>query len=185
MAVRTLTVIMALPYFLLILQSFFGVLTPEKESINWRSRRVLTWADFKAKPVETAPNAAMTSTSILIDFGYDNAAMHYHLSCVFYPEKSWSKVSSARILGHEQGHFDVSQLFTRKMHKALSNYTFSRATADRDIKAIYQKVATEQSKYQALYDQQTNYSRDATEQAAWEIKIKQELSDLVAFADYP
>ena len=71
------------------------------------------------------------------------------------------------------------------MHKALSNYVFTRATADRDIKAIYQKVATEQSNYQALYDQQTNYSRNATEQAAWEIKIKQELSDHVTFADYP
>jgi hypothetical protein len=170
---------------LILVSSLFTFLPAEKESINWRSRRVLTWSDFKGTAVEAAPNAAMTSTSILIDFGYDKRSMHYHLSCVFYPEKSWTKVSSTHILSHEQGHFDISQLYTRKLHKALSAYQFKSSTVDRDVKAIYEKIASEQSRYQVLYDQQTNYSRNTNEQVAWEEKIQQELAVLAAFADYP
>ncbi|ULQ50641.1 DUF922 domain-containing protein [Flavihumibacter fluvii] len=157
----------------------------EKESINWRSRRDLTWSDFKGKPVETAPNAAMTSTSILIDFNYDNTTLKYHLSCVFYPEKSWTKVSSSHILGHEQGHFDISELYTRKLHKALSEYSFRANTVDKDIKAIYERIAREQSAYQALYDQQTNYSRNTQKQEEWQGQIISELNGLSQFSAYP
>jgi predicted secreted Zn-dependent protease len=107
------------------------------------------------------------------------------LTCVFYPEKSWTKVSSPHILGHEQGHFDISQLFTRKLHEALKAYKFRQKSADSDIKAIYEKIAAEQSGFQVLYDQQTNYSRNAAEQGAWQERIKQELSNYSEYADYP
>ena len=170
---------------LILVYSLLTLLPVEKESLNWRSRRVLTWSDFKGKAIDAAPNAAMTSTSILIEFGYDNQNLHYHLSCVFYPEKSWTKVSSEHILWHEQGHFDISQLYTRKLHQSLREYKFKATSIDRDIKVIYENITREQSRYQSLYDQQTNYSRNVTEQEVWNEKIKQELASLSAFADYP
>lgn len=157
----------------------------EKESINWRTRRELTWTDFRGTPVETAPNAAMTSTSILINFNYDKSGLRYNLSCVFYPGKSWTKVSSRHILGHEQGHFDISELYTRKLHKALQEYKFRENTADADIRAIYGQVAKEQAAFQSLYDQQTNYSRNTPEQSSWQDKIRAELDALKAYALYP
>lgn len=158
---------------------------PEKESINWRSRRKLNWTDFKGNPVTTAPNAALTSTSILINFGYDDRSLTYQIKCVFYPQKSWTKVASSHILSHEQGHFDISQLFTRKLHQALSNYTFKAASVDKDIQKIYQQISLDQAAFQQLYDNETNYSRNPAEQKKWQEKIETELAGLEKFASYP
>jgi Bacterial protein of unknown function (DUF922) len=173
-------------HFLIVLINLLVSFTAtEKESINWRTRRALTWADFKGAPVEAAPNAAMTSTSILIDFNFSKQQLQYHLNCIFYPEKSWTKVSSDHILGHEQGHFDISELFTRKLHKALADYRFQPKTADKDITAIYKRIAKEQSAYQALYDAETNYSRNNQQQANWQLTIAAALKEFDSFANYP
>jgi hypothetical protein len=176
---------MTLHFLIVLINLLVSFTLPEKERINWRTRRALTWADFKGAPVEAAPNAAMTSTSILIDFNFNNEELKYHLNCVFYPEKSWTKVSSDLILGHEQGHFDISELFTRKLHKALAGYHFQQKTADKDITTIYKRIAKEQSAYQALYDTQTNYSRNTPEQANWQLTIAAALKEFDAFANYP
>jgi hypothetical protein len=177
--------IMFLPVILIFIQSFFSGVTAEKESINWRTRRVLSWTDFKAIPLESAPNAALTSTSILINFGYDHKSLTYQLQCVFHPEKSWARVKTPRILVHEQGHFDISELFTRKLHKALIEYQFRPTSVDKDVMKIYQQVAEDQAAYQKLYDQETNYSRNAEGQAVWQKKIEKELNEFEKYAGYP
>lgn len=156
----------------------------EREKINWRSRRTLNWNDFKGNPVAAAPNAALTSTSILINFGYDDQSLTYKIQCVFYPQKSWTKVQSNHILAHEQGHFDISQLFTRKLHKALSEYRFRAASVDRDVQKIYQQISQDQAAFQQLYDQETNYSRNLAEQKNWQDKIEKELEELEQYAGY-
>lgn len=159
--------------------------TAERENINWRSRRTLHWNDFKGNPVAAASNAALTSTSILINFGYDDQSLTYKIQCVFYPQKSWTKVQSNHILAHEQGHFDISQLFTRKLHKALSEYRFRAASVDRDVQKIYQQISQDQAAFQQLYDKETNYSRNLAEQKNWQDKIEKELEELKPYAGYP
>ncbi|MBC6490278.1 DUF922 domain-containing protein [Flavihumibacter stibioxidans] len=160
-------------------------ISAERENINWRSRRILNWNDFKGNPVAAASNAALTSTSILINFGYDDQSLTYKIQCVFYPQKSWTKVQSNHILAHEQGHFDISQLFTRKLHKALSEYRFRAASVDRDVQKIYQQISQDQAAFQQLYDNETNYSRNLAEQKNWQDKIEKELEELKPYAGYP
>lgn len=176
---------MLLPFLLLFIQGLFSFPPAEKESINWRTRRTLNWNDFKGQPVESASNAALTSTSILISFNYDQQSLSYNLQCVFYPEKSWTKVKSVRILAHEQGHFDISQLFTRKLHKALSEYRFQEGSVDKDVMEIYQRIGREQAAFQQLYDRETNFSRDAASQLKWQENIDSLLKSLQAYAAYP
>lgn len=158
---------------------------PTDEPINWRDRRTLQWQDFKAVPVSTAPNAALTSTSILINFRYNEESLQFHLNCVFYPYKSWTKVTTPHILAHEQGHFDISQLFTRKLYKELKEYDFKPRSVEADIQAIYQRITAEQAAYQNLYDKESNFSRDAEGQKAWLVRIEKELASLKDFANYP
>lgn len=157
----------------------------DADSINWRNRRTLTWSDFKAAPVQTAPNAALTSTSILINYRYNDESLQFNLICVFYPHKSWTKVKTNHILAHEQGHFDISQLFTRKLYKELKAYKFKPETVDRDVQEIYQRITQEQADYQNLYDKETNYSRNAAGQESWSQRIEKELKETAAYADYP
>jgi predicted secreted Zn-dependent protease len=104
---------------------------------------------------------------------------------VFYPHKSWTKVKTNHILAHEQGHFDISQLFTRKLYKELKAYKFRPETVDRDVQAIYQRITQEQAAYQNLYDKETNYSRNAAGQESWLQRIEKELTETAAYANYP
>ncbi len=157
----------------------------EKEAINWRNRRILSWSDFKGAPIESSDNAALTSTSILINYGYDENELSYQLKCIFYPHKSWTKVEKVYILAHEQGHFDISQLYTRKLHKALSEYKFRHATVEKDIQLIYQRITQEQAGYQQLYDKETNHSRHRDKQVLWQQIIEDQLDSLKQYANYP
>lgn len=158
---------------------------PAREQIDWRSRRLLTWNDFKAEPVTTAPNAALTSTSILINYKYGSSGFSYHLQCVFYPGKSWTKVSSGRILAHEQGHFDITQLYTRKMHQALAAYKPRDGKVEEDVTRIYKEIADQQAVFQKQYDTETNFSRDYETQAKWLEKITAMLKETEELKNYP
>ena len=158
---------------------------PAREQIDWRQRRALNWNDFKGKPVESAPNAALTSTSILINYKYGSNGFSYSLQCVFYPGTSWTKVSSSRILAHEQGHFDITQLFTRKMHQALAAYQPRDGKVEEDVMKIYKEVAAQQAAYQKQSDADTNFSRLYDEQEKWEEKIAAALTETAGLAKYP
>jgi hypothetical protein len=168
-----------------LVQLFSIFYTSAEEPINWRIRRTLSWQDFKAAPVTTAPHAALTSTSILINYRFGDKGLDYTIQCVFYPHKSWTKVQSPHILAHEQGHFDISQLFTRKLYKELKNYRYNPRTAEADIKSIYQRITNEQSAYQQLYDKETNFSRNPEGQRRWLERIETELDALKDYANYP
>jgi predicted secreted Zn-dependent protease len=79
------------------------------------------------------------------------------------------------VLSHEQLHFDISELFARKMRKIMAETRFT-SNARAEVKAIYKKVLQDLSAFQSLYDHETNYSRDHQKQLAWNNKIKEALS---------
>ncbi|MFT4024745.1 MAG: DUF922 domain-containing protein [Flavihumibacter sp.] len=175
-----------MPFFLLaFLHLLYTAAPAARAPIDWRERRVLTWNDFKGAPVESAPNAALTSTSILLSYKYGSSGFSYHLQCVFYPDKSWTKVSSGRILAHEQGHFDITQLFTRKMHQALAAYQPRDGKVEEDVGNIHQNIAAQQTTFQQQYDTETNFSRNYEAQAKWLEKIATALEETKDWAGYP
>lgn len=171
---------------LLIIITFLPNLDPNpKATIDWRERRKLNWSDFKGNPDLSSPNAALTSTSILISYGYDKTSFTYQLKCVFHPEKSWTKVKNDLILAHEQGHFDITQIFTRKLNKELMGYKYDPANVEKDIQSIYQRIHQEQDAFQRTYDRETNFSRNAVKQEEWILKMEKELVELEQYANYP
>ena len=75
------------------------------------------------------------------------------------------------ILSHEQGHFDIAEIFARKLHKSLSEYNFNKKTFQQDLKAIYENLMQEKEAMQEQYDRETNHSINKSAQAAWLSKI--------------
>lgn len=159
---------------------------PQKSNgyIQWQSLRRLTWGDFKAAPPANASNAALTSSNILIKFSTDGETLKYEISCNFDPNTSWGRVKNDHILSHEQGHFDIAELHARKLNKALKAYRLRANSVSKDINAIYQATMDELMKMQALYDQETDYSRNVIQQKAWVVKIDNYMADLQQYANY-
>ena len=163
----------------------FPNLSGNNSLIDWSADRKLTWEDFKARPDKNSPNAALTATNIKFDFSYNsNDGFKYHITCQFDKNSSWGRVKTDYILSHEQGHFDIAEIYARKLNKALKTYTPDAGKADKEVNKIYQKVMSELTAEQAQYDKETNFSINKPEQNRWLLKINDELASNEAYADY-
>jgi hypothetical protein len=163
--------------------SFTGIIAKDAP-IPWNKDRKLTWADFKARPDNNSENAALTSSGIAFGWGYDEKGFSYTITCTFDPTKSWGRVKNDLILAHEQGHFDITEIYARKLKQALTGYTFNEKTAGKDIGPIYSRLMNEHVKMQADYDRESDHSRKAVPQQQWLVKIARELEDLKAYSNY-
>ncbi len=172
---------------LLLLGMSFAAL-PNKDKpeslVDWSAERRLTWSDFQGKPDPSTGNAALTSTSINIDYSYNQKELRYTIRCQFDPAKSWGRVRNEHILGHEQAHFDIAEVHARLLYKMLKEYKFKSSSVNEDIAKIYEAVMQRHHDMQSLYDSETDYSRNPKIQDVWEEKIQQTLGTLVTFAEY-
>ncbi|MBC7901806.1 MAG: DUF922 domain-containing protein [Gemmatimonadaceae bacterium] len=157
----------------------------EESSLPWKATRKLNWNDFKGKVPEGSTVAALTSARINFKYGYSiRQGLNYEISCFFEKNSSWGRVKNDHILSHEQGHFDITEIHARKLHRDLKKYKFNHATASKDINAIYQNIVNQQNDMQNEYDDESNFSRDKARQAEWLKKIQDELESLKEFAGY-
>ena len=152
--------------------------------IEWNASRRLDWNDFKASPPKNPRAAALTSTSIKIDFGYHNESLQFHIRCRFDKEASWGFVKNDYVLSHEQGHFDISEIYARKLNAALKKYSPDPASLRSDVNKIYQDMMKQYYDRQDQYDRETNFSIDHAQQEIWLKKIRNELEELKDDANY-
>ena len=98
--------------------------------------------------------------------------------------KSWGLVKNEWILKHEQGHFDIAEIFARQLNKLVNEYQFNKSSFQKDLDAIYKSVVAEKEKFQQQYDDETDYSRIKTKQEEWLKKIEAELNQNRSWAGY-
>lgn len=156
----------------------------EDDRIEWSASRKLTWEDFTGIPDPLSPNAALTSSAINIEYGYDKNGLKHSIRCRFNKSKSWVKIKNDYILNHEQRHFDIAEVHARKLHKEIKAYRFNSRTVDADINAIYAGVIQAHMETQQQYDLQTHHSLDSAQQGDWDRRVDAMLQSLAAFADY-
>jgi len=153
----------------------------EENAIKWDPDHRLQWSDFKAQPQESSPVAAITASGIAYRFSAmeNNGKMEVDCSieAFFYPESSWYKPETANeiILSHEQLHFDISELFTRKMRARVAGYSFS-ANVKVEMNRIYEQILKEMRIFQKRYDEETNFSRNVEKQLEWNKQIGSDLN---------
>ena len=150
------------------------------ESVSWTSNKKLSWADFRGKPQYNIRVAAVTASGISYEFSSlqrdEGVDIDYTVSTFFYPNQSWYKpeLCDKLILSHEQLHFDISELFARKMRRIMEQTRFTR-NVKAEVRTIYRKINKELAEFQNVYDEETNFSRNREKQLEWNQKIKEAL----------
>ena len=152
--------------------------------IDWSASRKLTWSDFKSKPDPSSANAALTSSTINVEFGYNKNGLKHSITCRFDKSKSWVRVKNDYILNHEQRHFDLTEAYARELHKELQEYVFKKETVSDDLNKIYGRVMRQLVDAQDQYDKQTDHSLDSAKQNAWNSKIGAMLTGLEDYKEY-
>jgi hypothetical protein len=181
-----LLIVIALPMLVFGQTRFASVssLSESEESIDWNPSKRLTWNDFKSQPDPNSDAAASTTTYLGIEYSFSNNTVSYKIACRFSKVKSWGLHKTAYILSHEQGHFDIAEIFARKLHKEMLAYQFNRKTYEKDLKKIYQQILDEKEEWQNAYDGETRHSINKKKQAEWLEKIADALNAYEDFADY-
>lgn len=156
----------------------------KEELIDWSSNRLLTWADYKGAPRRFSDAAASTTTYLGLEYQAGQGKFTYTIQCRFSATKSWGAAKTDYILKHEQGHFDIAEIFARKLHKELSAYRFNSNTFRDDLREIYNRVSGEKEAFQQQYDRETDHSRLRIRQEEWLVKIQEMIGELEDFRNY-
>lgn len=151
----------------------------DDKRFSWNENRKLSWNDFKG-PVVTQNDESAAATCCSIGLTVDNDAAGEPVINVynsFYINKSWVK-EDARIesvLVHEQGHFDLCELYTRKLRTRVATIDLKSATAKEDLMNIYSALSDEYETRQQAYEQETAHGTIIHEQERWKEMIGNEL----------
>ena len=155
-----------------------------EELLDWSTSRKLTWNDYKANPDPNSDAAASTTSYLAIEYNITSSSFSYKIQSRFSKTRSWGQHKTEYILSHEQGHFDIAEIFARKLHEQMSEYRFNKRTYQQDLNKIYQDILDEKEKMQNDYDKETNHSIKKEKQAEWLKKIKKMLEECEDFSRY-
>ena len=96
---------------LLFIPLFVFAQDKNEELIDWNSGHRLAWNDYKGAPDPNSDAAATTTSYLGIEYNLTNNKVTYKIVCRFSKNKSWGLYKTDHILGHEQGHFDITEMF--------------------------------------------------------------------------
>jgi hypothetical protein len=156
----------------------------EEELLAWSAARKLVWDDFKGTPDARSGAAASTATKLGFDYSVSKNEFAFSITLHFSKTRSWAREKNDHILRHEQGHFDIAEIFARKLYKKMKSYRFHKNTYRHDVNKIYDDILKDKDSMQQQYDEETDFSRNKEKQAEWLKKIASMLEELKAYAGY-
>lgn len=152
----------------------------QPERLVWEEDRLLQWSDFKGKPDYLLDYAATTNSGMSHSYMIDAYGVLDKSSSTvlahFYPSFSWCKPSdtTAVLLRHEQTHFDITEVYARKLRKLMQEYPFT-VNSQEEVKKVYAKVEEARRATQQLYDRETDHSRKQDQEIVWRERIRDSL----------
>ena len=150
--------------------------------IEWDADNKIKWDDFQAKIDSTSPFQAECTTLFKRFFYLRNDSVFCRIKTFFNPEKSWKKstnLDNCYDLNHEQLHFDITEIFARKIRQSIINNNLNEET----MQKIYNENAKLCNDFQVLYDKETNHSINKINQYIWSKKINSLLLSLDQYKD--
>jgi hypothetical protein len=160
---------------------------PLAAPIAWSATRPLTLADFQGRPSAKDRLAALTAADIKAGAACRDYVFSGTVEATFDPNTSWfrdPKNATESLLRHEQLHFDITEVYARKLRQKLTVFKVKadcnklQPAFDNLTKIVYSEWGREESRY----DQETNHGLNAAKQAYWERQTKLKLDQLKEFA---
>jgi len=148
---------------------------------QWEQHKKLSWEDFRG-PVNAVSDESAAATHCGMGFRVNTSSAtgqpEVTVYNTFYINKSWvrpdAKIES--ILDHEQGHFDLCEIYTRKMRKMMTSFNFEEANAKAALMNIFTRVNNEYENRQQAYEYETSHGTNIGQQRKWQNMIISELN---------
>jgi hypothetical protein len=155
----------------------------KQDSIIWSNNYRLKWSDF-AGSVDASSNwMAGCAASIYVKGFRDNGLPNFSVSNSFIRGDAWTKDTTSLImLRHEQLHFDIAEVYARKIRKAVDSLRRKNVKTVEAYSMEIQKLLRMRNETDNLYDEQTAHGVNGNAQSNWSQKILKELESLNDYA---
>nr|GFD16070.1 hypothetical protein [Tanacetum cinerariifolium] len=90
---------------------------------------------------------------------------------------------TAKLLRHEQLHFDITEVYARRLRQKLAGVRIPCAELGPTFERLSKGVYADWEKAEDQYDRDTNHGLKPAQQTQWEAQVQQQLQELAAFAD--
>ncbi len=166
--------------FVVLMPSLSFIPQKDGDKIVYDKNKPLVWSDFLGKPDNSSGTQAYTFSEMSSTCSWMDDSATINLTRFFDKHKSWVKMDKANdyLLKHEQGHFDLTEIYYRKLVKKLKEYRFTAKTFSTDFNKINSTNSSDLNKEQDLYDKETNHSIIELKQKEWDARIATHLKDL-------
>jgi hypothetical protein len=148
----------------------------------WSAARPLRWSDFQGAPRHGGDEAAKTAYGIYYAWKCRGRAFQFRAVAAFHTQESWVQPAVAgdiaegpRTLAHEQTHFDIAEVYARRMRRHFRELAEPCAQSDANLAAGAVRLLDEEKAMQHRYDAETAHGLRRTQQAAWETEIRRQL----------
>lgn len=146
---------------------------------RWSEEAPLLWSDFKGLPdAADTPYAAITYAGLDLDVSEVSFSglVTFKVRAVFDCRRSWAHPArkDAAVLAHEQLHFDIAEIFARRLERKLS-YLQLRVRDKAKAKQLLAQYQRAQLKEQARFDRESMHGLNRAYEAAWRQKADIEL----------
>jgi hypothetical protein len=155
------------------------------QKITWKEGQKLNWNNFKSKINNQKGKNVVAYTNCGWVYSYvkssnPKAPVKIEIKTIFNEHKSWkdSEKINDFILTHEQKHFDIAEIFARKLRKEVAERVKTSGDFNRLFQGIYDRVLKEYTQFQMSYDQETEHGMDKEKQEDYNVLISNELENL-------
>ena len=158
--------------------------------IVWKSDNKLTWNNFKSdfnNEFSGENIAAYASCGWEISAkGSNNPQKPVTIDVVtmFNEAKSWKhpNINDEYTLNHEQKHFDICELFARKLRREIALNIKNSVDYDKKFQKIYDQALKDYQNFQMQYDKETHHGLNKEQQEIYNLRIKTDLEKLKNYA---
>ncbi|MEX2235608.1 MAG: DUF922 domain-containing protein [Cyclobacteriaceae bacterium] len=151
---------------------------PGSESISWNEFYKLQWHDFQGEPGEGSIGDAGAVVQIKAKPFLVKKKIQYDVVALFNKRKSWSTDQSETLLAHEQLHFDIAEVYARKIRKKINELNDRGVNNIKTYNAAIQDLLLESNHADQQYDLETLHGALPKKQAVWSKQVKEDLSAL-------
>lgn len=160
------------------------------EVIVWSAARRLDWKDFKGKPPAGTLGGALSAISHDYAVGCRDQVLQVRVQTIFMPRQSWvtyriasSGLASRVGLVHEQIHFDLAEVYARRIRKLFRELRDPCPRSDAELMGMAEQVIKDHWTAQRRYDTETENGQVGRRQEDWQRKIAGELAALSEFVE--
>jgi len=156
----------------------------DENIIVWEKARKLNWDDFKGTIThdkghevinvynEYEEDAARSRVTIALYFQCDGNSAEHKVRAEFEKNNSWfyANHKTEAVLRHEQLHFDITELYARKLRTKLSS--LNNQCEKSAVRTVYQANDLEFVEFAKQYDNETSHGVNKQKQSEWETKVQ-------------